>query len=82
MADDIKEINVVDESEEDEQLDSNMKLLRNLRFQHIVDINMVRVFFVILFAAAIAAAIPMLRPSYSEIEKRELQKFPKLTFFF
>ena len=80
MADDIKEINVVDESEADEQLDSNMKLLRNLRFQHIVDINMVRVFFVILFAAAIAAAIPMLRPSYSEIEKRELQKFPKLTF--
>lgn len=80
MANDIKQVNVIDESDSENQIDSNMKLLRNLRFQHIVDINMVRVFFVVLVAAAIAAAIPMLRPSYSEIEKRDLQKFPKFTF--
>ena len=80
MANNIKEVDLVDKNESESQLDSNMKLLRNLRFQHIVDINMVRVFFIILFVAAIAAAIPMLRPSYSEIEKRELQKFPKFTF--
>ena len=80
MANSINEADFVDEIETETQLDSNMKLLRNLRFQHIVDINMVRVFFVVLFAAAIAAAIPALRPSYSEIEKRDLQKFPKFTF--
>lgn len=80
MANDLKKVEFVDESESENQLDSNMKLLRNLRFQHIVDINMVRVFFVVLFAAAIAAAIPALRPSYSEIEKRDLQEFPEFTF--
>lgn len=80
MSNDIKEIKVVDETGFENQLDSNMKLLRNLRFQHIVDINMVRVFFVVLFALAVAAAIPMFRPSYSEIEKRDLQKFPKFSF--
>lgn len=57
----------------------NKKLLKKLRLHHILDINFVRVFFVVLFAAAIVALIPTLRPSYSESEKRELTAFPKFT---
>lgn len=78
MASNLKQ-NVDIETETDNQLDSNMKLLRSLRFQHIVDINMVRVFFVVLFAASVVAMIPSLRPSYSEVEKRDLQSFPEFT---
>ncbi|MBQ2316343.1 MAG: hypothetical protein II372_03485 [Clostridia bacterium] len=77
MTNDLKE-NIEIESEN--QLDSNMKLLRSLRFQHIVDINMVRVFFVVLLASAVVAMIPTLRPKYSEVEKRDLQTFPRFTF--
>ncbi|MEE0808502.1 MAG: DHHW family protein, partial [Acutalibacteraceae bacterium] len=77
MTNDLKE-NI--EIEGENQLDSNMKLLRSLRFQHIVDINMVRVFFVVLLASAVVAMIPTLRPKYSEVEKRDLQTFPRFTF--
>ena len=40
--------NTVDnQSLEERKLDENMKFLRNLRFQHIVDINMVRTFLIV-----------------------------------
>ena len=42
-----KELTVIDQSEEESNLDSNMKVVRNLRLQHIVDINMVRVFVIL-----------------------------------
>lgn len=61
-------------------LDDNMKLLRNLRSQHIVDINMVRIVLTLWLAAAILAVLPVFRESYSEVEKRELKKFPKFSF--
>lgn len=37
-------------------------------------------FFVLLFVGAFVAVLLPLRPTYSETEKRELTKFPKLTF--
>ncbi len=77
-------LTVIDESEdvknEDVTLDENMKLLKNLRSQHIIDINMVRVFFIVWIIAAVLVALPFFRPDYSEVEKRELQKFPKFSF--
>ena len=76
----IREITVIDKSEEERNLDDNMKLLKNLRTQHIVDINMLRIFIVIWIAAAILAILPVFRPSYSEVEKRDLKKFPKFSF--
>ena len=79
MAD--KEIVVIDQSDEDESnLDYNMKLLRSLRSQHIVDINMVRIVLTIWIAAAVLAILPAFRESYSEVEKRDLKKFPKASF--
>ncbi len=54
-------------------------LIKKRRTARIVDINMVRVFFTVFFAMFIIALIPTMRPSYSEAEKRELTKFPKLT---
>lgn len=76
----IKEITVIDQSEEERNLEDNMKLLRNLRLQHIVDINMARVVLIIWIAAAVLALLPVFRPSYSEVEKRDLKKFPKFSF--
>ena len=61
-------------------LDDNMKLLRNIRSQHIVDINMVRIVLTLWIAAAILAILPVFRESFSEVEKRELKKFPKFSF--
>ena len=75
----LKEITVIDQSEEERSLDDNMKLLKNLRFQHIVDINMSRVVLVVWIAAAILAVLPVFRPSYSEVEKRELTKLPEFS---
>lgn len=80
----VKNIIVIDETENrensDSTLDENMKLLRNLRFHHIVDINMVRIFIAVWFAVSIVTVFPIFRPTYSEIEKRELKKFPKFSF--
>ena len=79
----VKNITVIDESEDrkdSKTLESNMKLLRNLRFWHIVDINMSRLFIALWLAVAVIALIPALRPSYSEVEKRELKKFPEFSF--
>ncbi len=77
-------ITVIDESEaatnENNVLDENMKLLKSIRSQHVVDINMVRIVFTIWIAATVLAILPMFRESYSEVEKRELKKFPKFTF--
>lgn len=75
-----KEIDVIDKSEDDANLESNMKLLRNLRLQHIIDINMVRVFVIIWLAATILAIPPIFRPKRSEVEKRDLKTFPKFSF--
>ena len=75
----IKKIDDEVKSEEG-KLDDNMKLLRNLRAQHIVDINMVRVVLALWLSAAVIANIPFFRSNYSEIERRELKKFPKFSF--
>lgn len=76
----IKNVEVKDESHEETTLDYNMKLLHNVRFHHITDINMVRIFLVLWLSVSIAAMVPLLRPEYSDIEKRELQKFPEFSF--
>ena len=76
----IKEITVMDQSEEERKLDDNMKLLKNLRTQNIVDINMVRIFVIIWLSACVLTTLPVFRPDYSEVEKRELTKFPKFSF--
>lgn len=76
----LKEIDEAAKNEEDRKLDDNMKLLKNLRAQHIVDINMTRVVLTLWVAAAIVANLPFFRPHYSEIERRELKKFPKFSF--
>lgn len=77
-------ITVIDESEvavnDNNVLDENMKLLKSIRSQHVVDINMVRIVLTLWLAAAVLAILPMFRESYSEVEKRELKKFPKFTF--
>lgn len=75
----IKELTVIDKSEEEKNLDDNMKLLKNLRSQHIIDINMLRIFIIVWIAASILAILPIFRESYSEVEKRELKKFPKFS---
>jgi len=79
----VKSIIVIDESEKNSEnnlIDDNMKLIKNFRFQHIVDINMMRIVLTIWIAAAIVAILPIFRESYSEVEKRELKKFPKFSF--
>lgn len=79
----MKNIIVIDESEKNSEnnlIDDNMKLIKNFRFQHIVDINMMRIVLTIWIAAAIVAILPIFRESYSEVEKRELKKFPKISF--
>ncbi len=79
----MKNIIVIDESEKNSEnnlIDDNMKLIKNFRFQHIVDINMMRIVLTIWIAAAIVAILPIFRESYSEVEKRELKKFPKFSF--
>lgn len=78
MAD--KEKNTSNKIAEERKLEENMKILRNLRMQHIVDINMVRVVLAVWFAAAILVILPNFRETYSEVEKRELKKFPKITW--
>ena len=60
-------------------LDDNMKLLKNLRTQHIIDINMVRVFLVVWFVISILVVLPLFREEYSEVEKRDLKKFPEFS---
>ncbi len=79
----VKNITVLDDSVENtdgKMLDDNMKLLKNFRFQHIIDINMMRIVLTLWIAAAILAILPVFRESYSEVEKRELKKFPKFSF--
>ena len=76
----VKKVDDAVKNEEENKLDDNMKLLKNLRTQHIVDINMVRVVLVLWIAAAIIACLPFFRSSYSEVERRELKKFPKFSF--
>lgn len=75
----IKELTVIDKSEEEKNLDDNMKLLKNLRSQHIIDISMLRIFLIVWIAASILAILPIFRESYSEVEKRELKKFPRFS---
>ena len=50
----------------------------NMRKFRIMSIWFVRFFFVLLFSFFILSLIIPLRPKYSESEKRELTKFPKI----
>ncbi len=54
-------------------------LLERLRKIRIVNIWTVRIFFTVLFAAAVISFVIPLRPTYSDSEKRELEKFPKFS---
>ncbi len=76
----LKDKYIAIKSEEEQKLDDNMKLLKSFRSQHIVDINMVRVVLIIWIAATVLSILPMFRESYSEIEKRELKKFPQFSW--
>ncbi|MBQ6884624.1 MAG: hypothetical protein IJN56_02685 [Clostridia bacterium] len=76
----LKEKTVIEQDDESRNLDDNMKLLRNIRSQHIVDISMMRVVLTLWLAAAVVANFPIFRESYSEVEKRELKKFPKFSW--
>lgn len=67
-------------SEPLEALDDEKALVKALRFQRIVNINMVRIFFVALISVSLIALIPSVRPSYSVTEKRELHRFPDFSF--
>ena len=69
----------VKNTETAEVLDNKAALGAMRRFR-IIDVNMVRFFFVVLFAVFIVALIPNLRIEYSEAEQRELAEFPKFTF--
>lgn len=60
--------------------DENRFIISNLRAIRILNIWYVRVFMLLLFAFFILSLVIPLRPKYSESEKRELAKFPKLTF--
>lgn len=55
-------------------------LIKGLRFQRIVNINMVRIFFILWISVSLIAVIPSLRPTFSNSEKRELHKFPTFSF--
>ena len=63
-----------------EAFNNEKALVKALRFQRIVNINMVRVFFLALISVSLIALIPSVRPSYSVTEKRELHKFPDFSF--
>lgn len=76
----VKEVETAKKHDDERKLDDNLKLLKNLRFQHIIDINMVRVFIAVWLLAAVMAVLPFIRPEYSEVEKRELQDFPEFSF--
>ena len=64
----------------DKKIKENKLEIKKLRFRQAIDFNLVRLFFLVLFAAAVIAAVPSLRPKRSETEKRELAKFPKFSF--
>ncbi len=71
----------VNKSDEERKIEENMKLLRNLRMQHIVDINMVRIFLTVWLTVSLIVVLPFFRESgYSKTEGRELNKFPKFSF--
>ena len=76
----VKELTVIDQTEEENNLDSNMKIVRILRLQYVVDVNMVRVFLIIWLAATILAIPPIFRPKHSDVEKRDLKTFPQFSF--
>lgn len=81
----IKELEVIDQSvesdallEEADEFDDKAALAA-LRRYRVIDVNMVRIFFAVLFIGAVIALIPILRPEYSESEQRKLEKFPKFS---
>ncbi len=65
-------------AEETQELDSQ-EILNKLRTIRVINIWASRIFFVVLFAVAVISFIIPLRPTYSENEKRELEKFPKFS---
>lgn len=56
------------------------KLMRSLKFQRMINVSGIRVFFAVLFIVAVIALIPALRPKYSDSEKRNLASFPEFSF--
>ena len=63
-----------------ETKDAEKMFVELLRYKRIININMVRVFFVCLMSVSLLGLVPFLRPTVSLTEKRELHKFPKFTF--
>ncbi|MBO4693774.1 MAG: hypothetical protein J5659_05240 [Clostridia bacterium] len=55
-------------------------LFKGLHFQRWININMVRIFFVLWISVSLVALVPLLRPAVSVTEKRELHKFPSFSF--
>ena len=78
----MKQENIIEsQNEEEKSIDQNMKVLRNIRFQHIVDINMVRVFISLWLIVSILVTIPLFREKgYSDFEKRDLKEFPNFSW--
>lgn len=70
----------VAEKEQEALVLDDQAILKRLRTLRIVNIWAVRIFIAALFSVAIIALIIPLRPTYSESEKRELDKFPKFSF--
>lgn len=71
-----KEVN----TEELQNEDIEKMFVKTLRFQRIININMVRFFFAVLASVSLLGLVPFLRPEFSVTEKRELHKFPKFSF--
>lgn len=77
MANAIETENIIEKQEE--EFDEKAVLSAFRRFR-IIDVFMVRVFFLCLFAVFVIALIPTLRTSYSPSENRQLEKFPEFSF--
>ena len=68
------------ETKDNENFENDLVTQRKLVSQWKIDVNMARCFFAVLIITSIIAMIPSFRSSYSEIEKRDLKKFPEFSF--
>ncbi len=59
---------------------TDAELYNNMRKIRIANIWAVRIFFIVLFVAAVISFIIPLRPQFSQVENRKLTEFPKFTF--
>lgn len=69
---------MIEEKQTESENLENGKILNRLRKIRIIKVWAVRVFFAVLFTVAVIGVIIPLRPKFSESEKRELAKFPKI----